>query len=772
MQENPPLSPAKKSHKKKKKSNTTSSYTPEMILELLEKGNKPLRMDQILQYLNLKKQEKKNISKILQQLSQEERIMRIHGGKWVVADKVQLFTGIFRIQRNNIAYVDTPNLSFFIHFTQRGDAWHGDTVSVMRLPRKHSSTKPEGRIVEIIERKNKELMVRIPIKGDLDKQRQYKRIDKDVFSESPIIICKPCDIRFNFDVEIEKESIPSSIYANLKPNSLLWVRPFKRRNNMLWVAEVISEHGQEDNVKVQEELVKLNHQVPRDFPSVAIKESDALPTVPDVNDYEGRKDVRNIPFVTIDGETARDFDDAIYVQKQKNGGWILQVGIADVSHYVKAKSALDKEARLRGNSWYFPTSVEPMFPKTLSNGLCSLNPHVDRLIMLATLHFDKAGNLHKSHFNEAVLCSHARLSYTEVKNLVLDKDEEIRQEFLKAEHGDIVLPMLEEAEQLARILANKRSERGTLDFHMPEANYHFDDEGHIVNISRKEQHFAYQIIEEFMIAANEAVAEFLQEQNVPTLYRVHPEPENSRIESLFRTLASTALAKDIPSKPDAKDIQHILHKAKGTKQEFLVARLALRTMSQARYQADNDGHFGLASTCYCHFTSPIRRYADIIVHRALKFALNLSTEPIFANHKLLALGDSLNQTERASMEAEREMARRLAVLMLQGHEGRIYEGIISGIAEFGIFVELDIMPVEGLVHIGSLGRDFFDYNADKQELIGNLTGIRYALGQRVSVQVKDVNLGRLEITLELLSAEKLERAKPSRQRAKRKSNCI
>ncbi len=758
-----------------KKSKTQLHPEPQMLVDLLESGQKPLRIDQVLRFLDIQRRQKRYVEEMLHQLADAGRITRMHGGQWVANGQLRTYVGQYSVQRSGVGFVDMATLesgpehsskkklpshtfSIFIHPSQAGDAWHGDSVRVVLLPGRGSKEKPEGRIVDVLERKAKDIMVRVTneriSEHALLRRGKRSRVGTHISPDSPFLFCKPCDVRFPFTLRLEKEAIPAAMVQELQPNTLLLVRPMQQIASDLWTAEALSAHGREDNVAVQENLVKLNHGAPAEFPPAALAQAQELPTLPRPEDYTGRTDVRHLPFVTIDGETARDFDDAIYVRPQENGGWVLYVGIADVTHYVRNQSPLDKEARLRANSWYFPCSVEPMLPKALSNGLCSLNPHVDRLIMLAEMHFDKAGAMHQSHFSEAVLCSHARLTYNEVKGLVLDNDPQARQEFLAQEHGATLLPMLEEAKKLARVLAQKRLQRGTLDFHMPEPEYHFDEQGRIVDISRKEQHFAHQIIEECMIAANEAVAEFLEKKNLPVLYRVHPEPESLRLEGLFRTLASTSLADKLPAKPHAKDIQSILHAAKDSAQEFLVGRLTLRTMPQARYQPYNDGHFGLASTCYCHFTSPIRRYADVVVHRALKGALGLDNEAI-ADHKLEALGDGLNQAERAAMEAEREMARRLAVLMLQDREGQKFEGTIAGVSDFGLFVELDAMPVEGMIRISDLGDDFFEYDTDKQELIGVMSGRRFALGQRVRVRLTEVNLGRLEITFSLLDAEEL-----------------
>ncbi len=782
------------------------------VEELIRSGQKPLRLDQILRMAHIPRHKKRQLEAVLHDLAQEGRLLRMHGGQWVSNGQVRTYVGRYSVQRSGVGFVDmarpehaennsekdtgksrvkksSSTLSIFVHPSQAGEAWHGDMVRVALLPGRGGKRKegahgpsPEGRIVEVLERTVKDIMVRVEdraperrptFSGSKRPSRRVKQKKEYDISQAPYIYCTPCDVRFSFALRIATENLDEDFFAHFEPQSLLLVRPTQQISAQLWQGEVLSTHGREDDVAVQEELVKINHQCPSDFPPAALEEAAQLPDVPKKSDYAHRVDLRSLPFVTIDGEEARDFDDAIYVQPTDKGGWSLQVAIADVTHYVHQHSALDKEAKIRGNSWYFPRSVEPMFPKSLSNGLCSLNPHQDRLVMVAHMHFDAHGIRYKSEFYAAVIYSHARLTYTQVKELVVDNNAQSQEAFMMQTHGNTVFNMLQHAEALARSLEKMRVQRGALDFHRPEPYYHFDAQGRIVDITRKEEHFAHKLIEECMIAANEAVAEFLEEKGMPLLYRVHPEPEPARLEGLFKTLASTSLAENVPRNAKASDLQGILHAAAGSEQEFLVGRVTLRTMPQARYQQENSGHFGLASTCYCHFTSPIRRYADMVVHRALKQVLRKQSSvkeegadvsPLPEDYKLLALGDALNVTERSSMEAEREMARRLAVLIMQGHEGQEYEGIIAGVSDFGIFVELDAMPVEGMVRIRDLGDDFFEFDTEKQELLGVMSGMRYALGHKVQVRLVEVNLGRLEITFTLSKTSSMRL--PRKQAAK------
>ncbi len=746
------------SSKKKHKYQSNTNISINTLLDLLTAGHKPMRIDQILRATGLMRKQKALVEELLFQLVEQGHVMRLHGGQWVAKAQIRTLIGRYSIQRSGAHFVDlikdksksgnTSPSSVFIHPSQAGDAWHGDMVRVAILPGRRTQSKhskPEGRIVEILERAATTLTVRV-----LQQEKGHK--------QNRFILCKPADPRFPFLLRLDTqdlESIP-------KRNELILVTALEQLASDLWSAQFISSIGYEDDVAVQENLVKLNHQAPTDFPQAALNEAQAFGKSPSKQDLQDREDWSKLPFVTIDGENARDFDDAIHVEKlPHNEGWCLRVGIADVTHYLRSNSALDKEAQARGNSWYFPCSVEPMLPTALSNGLCSLNPHEQRLIMLAELYFTHDGSVQKSRFANAYICSAARLTYNQVKALVLDKDESTRQAFTLAHRGTEILNMLEQALDLARTLAKVRELRGSLDFHMPEPEYIFDESGHVTNIQRKENHFAHQIIEEFMIAANEAVARFLTEHDVPLLYRTHPEPEVTHLEGLFRTLATTSLAENLPRRPNAQSLQDILHAAKTSPQEFLISRLTLRTMPQARYYPENIGHFGLASTNYCHFTSPIRRYADVVVHRALKHALGLDVGKIPSAQKLIILGDKLNHAERAAIDAEREMAKRLAALVLQDRIGEGFDGIICGLSDFGIFVELEAMPIEGMIRIADLGDDYFEYDQERQELIGVMHGHIYKLGQFVRTRLVGVNLGRLEITLGLV-----QNRKPRGQRSK------
>jgi ribonuclease R len=427
---------------------------------------------------------------------------------------------------------------------------------------------------------------------------------------------------------------------------------------------------------------------------------------------------------------------------------------------VPEGSALDKEALERGNSYYFPQSVEPMLPERLSNGLCSLNPAVPRLAMVAEIDFSPSGKPGRTDFYTAVIESKARLTYAQVNRALMLGDE--------AERTNVapVLPMLETAEALARTLHAVRADRGNLDFDLPEPEILFNLQGETMDIRPKVRHFGHQIVEEFMIAANEAVARFLTEREAPVLYRVHPEPDPAKLEALFGLLGRTDMATHLPAKPGAGDLAEVLRAASGTDLDFLVSRLALRTMMQAAYSPKNGGHFGLASTCYCHFTSPIRRYADLVVHRSLKRVLAGQSVTAQSAGRLQKVAEHISRRERVAMEAEREILKRVTVLFLSDKVGRQFTGVIGSLADFGFWVELREVMAEGMVRLSSLSDDYYTFFAERHELIGERTGRRFRLGQPVTVELVGVDMGRLAVDLALVDGGEAPLAVPS---AKRKS---
>ncbi|MBG0777567.1 MAG: ribonuclease R [Desulfovibrionaceae bacterium] len=735
-----------------RKKTKSKGLDPADILKLFRSTRKPLHRGEILRALKGDRVDKHTLGDTLDALIDQGKVIRLRGGAFGLVEHLKLVTGRLEIQRSGVGFVipdDQRRTDVFVNPAQFGDGWHGDRVAVALLPGREGR-RAEGRVVRVIER---------------GQTRFSARVSRHL--QPGHVLCHPTDTRQPFALLVETD--PSEV---LEIGDILVAEPGEQLERGLWQARLVDRLGDERDVDVQEALVKMGNDVPTDFPPTVLREADNLPEAPSEDDFRDRRDLRELPFVTIDGAKARDFDDAIHVEEKKSG-FLLRVAIADVSHYVRPGSRLDREARARGNSYYFPRSVEPMLPERLSNGLCSLNPDVPRLVMVAEIPFDRKGNYGACEFYPAVIRSAARLTYAQVNRAVLLRDADERANL--AAHMD----HLERAERLARILSEVRRERGSLDFDLPEPEILFNLNGETVDIRPKPRHFGHQIIEEFMIAANEAVARFLTERGFPCMYRIHPDPDPDKLESLFSMLSRTDLAEHVPSGVSAKDLQGLLAAAEGTDLEYLVSRLMLRSMMQATYTPEHQGHFGLASACYCHFTSPIRRYADLVVHRSLKLAILGDTAGAGAGSGLTGLGQlgrELSELERKAMNAEREILKRISILFLQEREGEVFTGVVNGLADFGFWVELSGVMAEGLVRLSTLADDYYGYLPERQEIVGERTGRRFRLGQTVRVRIGDVSMSRLEINLDLLDAgdgrkvvapSRQDRVRPDRARPDR-----
>lgn len=726
--------------------------SPHALWEIIAAQSTPLRLDRLLVLLGLGRCCRHKLEEILSSLLAQGRLLRLRGGLWLAAERLPQITGRFTALRDGGGFV-TPsrtqigNAGHFhplggrIHISpgQTGAAWHQDVVRVALTPGVGHGCSQEGSIVKVLERGLRE------IPAIADQRRDH------------MLFCRPADSRLPIRFRVElAQTAP-------QPGTLLRLEPLKPLAPDLWTARILAEYGREDDVIVQEELVKCNHEVPRDFPNDVLDEVTRLPRALLPEDFQHREDLRTLGLVTIDDADARDLDDAIHVQERRGGGWLLRVAIADVSHYVRPRGAghagaLDREALNRGNSWYFPHSVEPMLPQALCHGLCSLDSGEDRLAVLVEIPFSATGVPDKPRFALAVVRCAARLSYDDVKACLLDKSptaiEHLRQHNPR---GDEILTMLTQALALSAKLRTLRRQRGSLDFDLPETSCRLDAKGRVIWLGVRERNDAHRLIEECMIAVNEAVARHLSAADLPFLYRVHPKPDTDRLKSLHDALVALGLnhVHQAHHTRSSKEIMHTaLAAAHGTPREDIINRLCLRAMPQARYQPANEGHYGLASQAYCHFTSPIRRYADLLTHRALKASLGMNCGSFPAGQQLLRIADILSRRERATMNCEREMDRRLGCLALLPCVGKHFCGLISGIMPFGIFVALSEMPVEGMIRVEDLGRDRYDFDARSMRLAGMRTGVTWSIGQRLEVVLVDVDLGRLEIRLRPLKLPK------------------
>lgn len=525
--------------------------------------------------------------------------------------------------------------------------------------------------------------------------------------------------------------------------------------------------GQREDFGVDVEIIIRKFHLPHRFPPEVLAEADAAPQYIPEHDREGRHDFRGLPIVTIDGETAKDFDDAVLVERRPNGNYRLHVHIADVAHYVRPGSALDREARLRGTSVYFPDRAVPMLPLELSNGICSLNPHVDRLVMSALMEIDPRGQIVGYELVPGIIRSAERMTYTAVRDILAGEPAACQR------YAALVLNF-KLMEELALILNRRRVERGSIDFDLPEPLIEFDEMGHMVGITRSERNFAHRLIEEFMLAANEVVAGYLEQRGIPSLYRIHEKPEAKKVLE-FEEIAATfgySLGVELPGaqrfrvsrkdererhahfieRLEAKDLeitprhyQRLTRRLEGKPEERILSYLMLRSLKQARYSEENVGHFALATRSYTHFTSPIRRYPDLIVHRILKAALPGPKGPSPAGgafilpQELHALGLATSEAERRAADAERELIEWKKVSFMAQHVGDEFDALIISLIKFGFFVELTDLFVEGFVALSTLGDDYYVYREHQRAIVGQHTHRAFHLGERVRVRLDRID---------------------------------
>ncbi|GAB7021580.1 ribonuclease R [Salidesulfovibrio brasiliensis] len=700
--------------------------TEASVLGVFKQAKKPLPRAEVIRAMGLRKKDKRELKEILKSLVRQGKLIRIRRA-YGLPGPMHLITGTLQMQRGGFGFVipeDVRRKDIFIGRSKLNGAWHGDKVAVA-IVRERTTKNHEGRIVRILERGRQTLPVRI-----------FKHMREGEW------LAKPTDPLLNFGVWCRN---PQGI--ELSEGDVAICEPGEQMDPTLWEGTITSLLGRETDFEVQEALVKSNHNIRTRFPSDTQDEAGKLPEAPDEAHFKDRTDLRNLPLVTIDGEDARDFDDAVCVERD-GSGWTLWVAIADVSHYVRPGSALDREALERGNSYYFPKSVEPMLPERLSNGLCSLRPDENRLCMAVKMHVNQGGKVvGNGEMFRGVMKSRARLTYGRVQR-ALNGDEGERLGL-----GDL-WPMIQEAEKLAKAMRKHRMERGSIDMDIPEPEIRFGRSGKISSIRPSTRMFAHMLIEEFMVGANEAVARTLRDADLPCMYRVHPPADEEKLRALFRLMSQTDPEVTQPKEVDPQAIAGLLDHVRGTDKEFLVSRLLLRSMKQAGYSPDDEGHFGLASECYCHFTSPIRRYADLIVHRILNHRLGAQADVGLPGIKKLSrIAGLINGCERTGMEAEREIDRRASVLFLMDKVGQTFRGVISGITDYGIRVELPDVMADGMVRLSSLDDDYYTYWRNRECLVGERTGRAFTIGQSLSVTLDDVSLGSLELTLSVSDVE-------------------
>lgn len=690
---------------------------PERIIQLLKERKRPLLIRDISKGLNIERQWRGRLRKILRDLIKEGKIIRVPHNRYGLPEGLNLIIGKVKRHQDGYGFVITEEEGeedIFISPKDLRGVMNGDRVAVRVESRKKGKKGRKGKIVKIVERKTRKVV------GKFIKERH----NSYVVPES--------------EVMLQQIYIPEGETKRAKSNQIVVAEitqyPTERSRPKGRIIHIL---GYYDDPEIEPQIIIHKYDLPVRFSVSTMKQVKNIPLTLSPEDYYGRIDLRGIPTFTIDGERAMDFDDAVSI-REKDDGFVLYVSISDVSHYVKEGTPLDEEAYLRGTSIYFPDRAIQMFPPELSNKICCLHPRCDRLTITVEITFDKNGEKRGVQFYPSIINSNERLTYTIVKRILIDRDEQLRKRF------EYIIPSLEQMLWLSQELREKRFSRGALDFDLPEPEVILNLQGEAEDITRAERNVAHQIIEEFMIAANEAVSEFMEEKGIPFIYRIHEPPKREAVQEFRKFLLHLGyrMKRDIKASPI--EFQKILFEVKGKPEERLVNEVLLRSMRWAKYSTKNVGHFGLSSYAYTHFTSPIRRYPDLIVHRLLKAILE--NRKIDVSEELLSKkADYLSQRERIAMEAEREILDRYRVRYMKGRVGEEFDGIISGVTPFGFFVELKDIFVEGLVRITTLNDDYYRFNERRYCLIGERTKNTFKVGDELKVRLIKVDIEKRQI---------------------------
>lgn len=628
--------------------------------------------------------------------------------------KGQYYTGTFISHPRGFGFLEIPEEEedIFIPEESVGTALHGDTVQIIVKKDGKDGKRCEGEVVKVLERGTREVV------------GTYQQCDGFGFVVTD-------NQRFLKDVFIPAgKSLTAEdgdkVLAEIKDHGN------KRRSPEGKIIEILGKPG-ECGVDVL--CVAKSYELPMEFPEKVAKQAERIKETLNEGDFYGREDLRDVVMVTIDGEDAKDLDDAVSLTKDEEF-YHLGVHIADVSNYVQYNSALDKEALKRGTSVYLADRVIPMLPKKLSNGICSLNAGEDRLALSCLMDIDKKGRVVSHRIVESVIHVKERMSYTDVKKILLQEDEELA----KCYEG--LLPMFFQMKELSELLRNRRKKRGAIDFDFPESKLVLDERGKVIDIYPYEQNIATRLIEDFMLAANETVAEEYCMLGLPFVYRTHENPDMEKMETVLEMVHQAGIkVKKEKETITPKEVQKILKELEGMECEPFFARLILRSMKQAKYTVEDTGHFGLAAKYYCHFTSPIRRYPDLQIHRIIKETLRGKMTEAKIQHYRGILEEVARQSsamERRAEEVERETIKMKKAEYMKQHIGEAFEGTVSGVTEWGFYVELD-NTVEGLVHVNSLTDDYYSFDKDRYCLVGDMTGRTYTMGQRVKVWVENAD---------------------------------
>jgi len=696
----------------------------EFIMQQLEEIGKPMTFKQIAEMLKLKDSERKTaLRRRLRAMERDGQLIFNRRKAYGLVKKMDLIAGRVIAHPDGYGFLvpDEGGTDLFLSQKEMRRLMHGDRALVSQISINHQGRR-EGALVEILEHNTQEIVGRY-----LHKRGQN------------VAIVEPENRRLTQQILIEGRKNQ----GKAKNGQIVVVRllspPTKYSNPLGQVIEII---GYNNAPGMEIDIAIRSHELPQQWPQEVLTEAAKFKPIVPQKLLKNREDMRDIPYVTIDGEDAKDFDDAVHCEP-RGKGWLLRVAIADVSAYVKKGSALDAEAQNRSTSVYFPNRVIPMLPEVLSNQLCSLKPNVNRLCLVCEMAIDVYGRTRRIRYFQAVIRSAARLTYTEVAKVLEGNDSDFKHQAL--------LPQIQNLYGLYQLLLKRRKKRGAIEFDSVEARFIFDEQQKVKEIESVIRNDAHRVIEEMMLAANVATAEWLKQRKIPTLYRIHEVPSEEKLTALQSFLQGIGLKLWGKDKPQAHHYAKLLEKSQQRPDLHLIQTVLLRSLQLAVYSAENQGHFGLAYPAYAHFTSPIRRYPDLLVHRAIRHYLeNPDKDFYYSNQDMEKLAESCSAAERRADEATREVISWLKCEYMQDKIGDEYEGLITGVTNFGLFVELDNIFVSGLIHVSSLSDDYYHYDQTGQRLSGEHNGKVYRLSDKVRVTVVRVNVEDKKIDFELV----------------------
>lgn len=715
--------------------------TKEDIIKYLNiDSTRPLYLRELYSGLKVSTNDKGKFKALLEKLAFEGDIVQVKRGRYGAAKKLNLIKGTLECHPSGYGFV-LPNGvrgdDLFIKPSRFKGAMHGDTV-LARVEGTNREGKREGSINKIVERANTTLVGHVEIKED-------------------VVLVIPANERILNPIIVQKQHTMGAKDGEMVAAEITTF-PTGRESPLGRITEVL---GDPNSPEVEVAVILKKFNLSNTFPESVISAAEEIPSKVSEEDMKGRNDLRDLPFVTIDGETARDFDDAVHAERTEKGYKIF-ISIADVSHYVKEKSAIDKEAFTRATSVYFPDRCIPMLPERLSNGICSLNPHVDRLSFTAEIDLNNKGEIKKKVFYESVIRSAERLTYTNVAKVIKGNNKALLKKYHHIKENLYLM------EEISLKLNKHRQHMGSIDFDLPEPVIAIDNDGTVTNVSRSERNTAHRLIEEFMLCANMAVAETftLNTDRGVFPYRIHETPDREKLEHLKEFAATMGYEFKTSGGPRA--LKNLLKQVHGKPEEHVLNHIALRTLKQAKYDTVNIGHFGLAFSDYTHFTSPIRRYPDLMVHRELKKLLTKSFKQPQNEQQFLVHGcEHASIMERRAMEAERESIDLKKCQFMADKIGEEYMGLVSSVTSFGIFVELEEYFVEGLIHVSTLDDDYYIYDDKHHTMRGESTKKTFTLGTAVKIRIRGVDLERRQIDMAIV-VDEAERATADKQKKKKK----